>query len=530
MAAASSSPSMVEVVLRVGKLLSGQLVDTKADAYRVVAAEMGVSFERVKTAFRRHGISATQSPVNLRAHGHCMFTSAQEAALVGLIRGMYQSEQPTTRANIQVVARLWARRCGVPEEVSDNLSKMWVSRFIARHSDRLARRSAQGLADKRSSRRVTHEVEQFVQTLNLHIGSCGGETAGWNWKPEVVLNADETRFTYGDGKSLVVVPKDAQKVSTPVYRDRTALTVIPFAAASGDVVFTALVYKHVALANGDTVIPKWLSFDSGKRPLRGDRHYYYGMWSSDTGFVNGEIWRSIMESFVAAARLQYPEGLQLHLLLDNLGAHHDMKSLLHAANNNVNVIFFPRNTTHKLQPLDDVAFAGCKLAAVAIRSALNTAFSLCFPNAKASRYSFNLQATYQSLHHHLSPAAIRASFRNTGLLPFRPELILARNGGRQEGAQVDQSTLFSQVVKSTAAGMCEVFCEFREEQRPEVVETIGAVVPGTPRPILASDILATHQAREEERKQRVLEKASQKRKRAGTYSVPSFSRSGVFLH
>jgi DDE superfamily endonuclease len=60
----------------------------------------------------------------------------------------------------------------------------------------------------------------------------------------------------------------------------------------------------------------------------------------------------------------YHPGLLLHLFLDNLGAHYDIPSLYHAHVNNVNVIFLPKNTTHKLQPLGDVAFGACKRASL----------------------------------------------------------------------------------------------------------------------------------------------------------------------
>jgi hypothetical protein len=147
-------------------------------------------------------------------------------------------------------------------------------------------------------------VQRFVAMLERHSGHHAGPKSAWCWQPHAVVNADETRFGYSDGSVLVLAPKNAGKVSTPVYRDPTTLTVVPFVTARGEVLFTTFICKHEKRADKKTSLRRWFDFDDGRAASRKDRHLYCKTWTSKTGFVNKTMWRQIMAAFVAAARKQ----------------------------------------------------------------------------------------------------------------------------------------------------------------------------------------------------------------------------------
>jgi hypothetical protein len=221
-----------DVVLRVCEVLMSGEASSKVEAYAVVGKEFGVLPKTVKSAYYRHGKMAVHSPGDFKDHGLALFTTVQEAALAGILHGLYACDHPPTYGTMLEIVRLWGKQCGLDKQRCNGIPRSWVQRFVKRHPDLITPRQAQGLADKRKTQNVKESVQRFVAMLERHIGPHADPKSAWCWQPHVVVNADETRFGYSDESTLVLAPKNAGKVSTPVYRDPTTLTVVhPQAAA-----------------------------------------------------------------------------------------------------------------------------------------------------------------------------------------------------------------------------------------------------------------------------------------------------------
>jgi hypothetical protein len=160
-----------------------------------------------------------------------------------------------------------------------------LQRFVKRHPDLITPRQAQGLADKRKTRNMKESVQRFVAMLERHIGPHAGPKSAWCWQPHVVVNADETRFGYSDESTLVLAPKNTGKVSTPVYRDPTTLTVVhPQAAAP----WRRCVWCLQADLNSD---------HSLRRPNVSARRYSFNLEASYTALREHFSARAIVKSF-----------------------------------------------------------------------------------------------------------------------------------------------------------------------------------------------------------------------------------------
>lgn len=120
-------------------------------------------------------------------------------------------------------------------------------------------------------------------------------------------------------------------------------------------------------------------------------------------------------------------GLHLTLLADNLAVHRDVKVLAALLKARINVFFLPPNTSHFLQPLDDLVFAIYKSQLVQLARELSEA--LIRNDIKWNAAQVLTAVTIQAEQKALQPDKIVASFANVHLLPFDAEKIMemARN-------------------------------------------------------------------------------------------------------
>jgi hypothetical protein len=111
-------------------------------------------------------------------------------------------------------------------------------------------------------------------------------------------------------------------------------------------------------------------------------------------------------------------------IVDNLGVHKTPETLEVYAELGMHVAFFPPNSTHVLQPCDDVIFAMFK-------KCLNREFfalyrSGCSNRSKERDAGKLLAHLAQKCAETINASVIRTSFRNTGISPFDPELLKRR--------------------------------------------------------------------------------------------------------
>ena len=141
--------------------------------------------------------------------------------------------------------------------------------------------------------------------------------------------------------------------------------------------------------------------------------------------MNREIFSRAMLLFVQWWTTLYP-GLNCLLLCDNLEAHRDAEGLRHATSHGAHVFFLPPNTSHFLQPLDDKVFAIYKTCLRKFGNKLNMKFGKMRQKLAGHASSVITAATPMAEHIAFSDKHIQEAFKNTGIYPWNPELILTQ--------------------------------------------------------------------------------------------------------
>jgi hypothetical protein len=123
-----------------------------------------------------------------------------------------------------------------------------------------------------------------------------------------------------------------------------------------------------------------------------------------------------MDRFIEEWRAQNP-GLHAWIFGDQFSPHLNLFTMRKMLENNLHMWFFPANTSHFLQPLDDVPFARIK-GVVKKESD--------FLPAGASIANRDVTPEFHEVVHHAITRGLRskeilAGFRNTGLWPFAKE-------------------------------------------------------------------------------------------------------------
>lgn len=90
---------------------------------------------------------------------------------------------------------------------------------------------------------------------------------------------------------------------------------------------------------------------------RGDHPTYWAF--TDTGYLDSDTWVPILEKLQERMAIIAP-GIRPVLLVDNLSVHKCDEALKYCFDHGMYAAFFPSNTTHFLQPEDDLMFANFK--------------------------------------------------------------------------------------------------------------------------------------------------------------------------
>jgi hypothetical protein len=137
-----------------------------------------------------------------------------------------------------------------------------------------------------------------------------------------------------------------------------------------------------------------------------------------TGRIRGEDWDLIFRRFVEIVK-PWIGARSAILYLDNLGSHITSNSLSTSLDNDITLLFLPPNTTHLLQPLDDLAFSTFKTS---LKSSMR--HYMCSDGFSVESFTqVMLQLSYETMIHGLTREIVQKSFYNTGIFPFNSDKI-----------------------------------------------------------------------------------------------------------
>ena len=226
-------------------------------------------------------------------------------------------------------------------------------------------------------------------------------------------NVDETGFRIGIGRDQWVITREATRsIYFASSSNRELVTVMETVSGDGCVLPPFIIVPG-SLHMEDWYLKTSISDDS----LLG---------VSETGYTNDILAMSWLEHFERFSSGRQ-EGAWRLLLLDGHKSHSTREFIEFCDEHKILPFFFPPHCTHLLQPLDVVVFQPyrhyhAEAVDQATRSGCSEFDKMEFLNAIDSiRLS-----TFK-------PSTIISSFRKTGLIPFDPEIVLAKLSPAEQG-------------------------------------------------------------------------------------------------
>ena len=470
------------------KIRSGKL---QKEAAQEVAKAGGVSV----TTINRWYYDARNKGVDLARSSNKTFSEFQEKMLQHIVLGHADCNQPLKVKNIKQYAEILTGK---------EVSRSTIERFYKKYKEDVQLRDPTPLGKKRSANVSMQVISKFVNTISelYDISSFSGDT---------VLNYDECRVCVsedtGKGPKVVVRRGKFKPQVKGGNVNRSSITYLPFASASGHIVFAAIIFKKKAGENLSIVVPH-----ESKYPKKGEPMIRY--YHSETGYVNGDLFKVIMEHFVEYWSTIHPS-LTCLLFGDNLGFHRRVDIVQYCLKKGVQMAFLPRNTTHWSQPLDNLCFANFKRGMnAAVQEYLEEKHKLD-GNLPLSIPDLVLQAQRTGL----TQEVISKSFKITGIWPWNPAKVklLAREN-HDPSAFEDVKSPKKQVsvpkYVTKAIKKYEFSKEVRAENKRKSLTKVKLPLE-VEQGFIAKDVLNYHeeQQREEQKQKKELEERKKAKER-----------------
>lgn len=144
--------------------------------------------------------------------------------------------------------------------------------------------------------------------------------------------------------------------------------------------------------------------------------------ANSSGYINNTTFSvlfrtNIVPQIIKRRQTTHDPTTHAVLFMDGLVAHAQPGLLKLAKDNLIDIVFFPSYTSSHLQPLDLYVNANLKLSLSEFLPAVQ-------PSTQAEKRVLFAQSLRQALHRAFSPPTILSSFRDAGLWPFNPEIVL----------------------------------------------------------------------------------------------------------
>jgi hypothetical protein len=402
----------------------------------LVARTYGVDRSQLSRRFR--GISGSKEE---QYNNQRLLSKEQSTALIKWVNQLTERGLPPTNAMLENFAR---------EISGKEPGKNWVSRWKKAHSNKVISVYSKGLDLER-------KMADSAYKYALYFRLIGQKIEQYNLGPEQIYNMDEKGFMLGvttKTKRIFTRRKYEQGGYKQHLQDgnREWITTIGCICANGTALSPALIY----MSKSGLLQDSWLQdFDP-----RTQRCYFA---ASESGWTNNELgYRWLVDVFDKETKSQASRGWRL-LILDGHGSHVTMKFIEYCDSNRILLAIFPAHSTHTLQPLD-----------VAIFSPLSTAYTERLDDfIKASQGFTRLTKSdffrlfWASWDVTFTKKNISSAFRNTGLYPFNPELVIekftkntgSRPSSSESGPSIIPAEDWKRLDKLVRTAVTNIFCE-----------------------------------------------------------------------
>ena len=215
------------------------------------------------------------------------------------------------------------------------ITRGWWDSFRARHPEVTLRR-AEPLSYARATASSPDTINNYFDLLEQTI-----EANSLSQRPGQIFNCDETGMPLSHKPLKVLAPVVQKHPYAVTSGDRSQITILACASASGYSIQPMVVYDRKSLQPDMT---------EGEVPGT-----FYGL--SESGWMNAEL---LEEWFKRHFLIHAPSIRPLLLLLDGHTSHYNPSFLKLAAEQGIIVFCLPPHTTHLLQPLDNGVFSSLK--------------------------------------------------------------------------------------------------------------------------------------------------------------------------
>ncbi|KAJ5099990.1 hypothetical protein N7532_006991 [Penicillium argentinense] len=285
----------------------------------------------------------------------------------------------------------------------ESVGKMWVYRFEERHLKPLGTRIARHrpVNKKRLEAEDVGMLEIWYGKLREYL-HCDGNNMILTHN---IYNFDETGFMLGVGKTTRGPSQYSDKRFASLEKG-TLVSVIECACADG-----TMVEPPYIIFPGARHMESWYEGNVPNYPVN----------VSETGYSNGEIaldWIKLFDKQTYAKAA----GKQRLLLFDGHPSHITVEFLQYCQDNNIIAWNFMSNLTQLCQPLDQKPFVVYKQAYKAQTSHLQAEGRFDDTIHKGA-FLHQLPDLRKRV---FQRSTIRHAFRDTGLVPYNPDLILGK--------------------------------------------------------------------------------------------------------
>ena len=312
---------------------------TKGKPIHMGALQFGVPAQRL-----RDQVMESVNPYNFYYGGKTLFTHAEELALIEHIKEMSELGYGYSTVQLQYIAGDLAHVLG-KRPSNKALSKIWLTGFLYRWSDRITRFLD---SDSTSSLKSNHTKSSSRETIDkYHINlKTILEEYELQDKPQFIYNLDETVIQSENTPPELVAPRKNKPQAITLPR------------------LTAYTTTMIACVNGvGKSIPPYFVFKgkhSDPKLMNGASLGAKGVMS-DSGWSTSMIVRYYLEDhFLPHVRKDSDKKQPILLICDGHLSHISSHINEWANSNNVILFVLPAHTSHLLQPLDVSVFGPFK--------------------------------------------------------------------------------------------------------------------------------------------------------------------------
>jgi hypothetical protein len=364
-------------------------------SYAQIAEQYGVS--RTTLSRRHRGVQGSKKAQYANQQ---LLKPQQEDELIKYINKQSEKGLVASRQMIEDFAREIAQK---------EPGAKWVSRFQRRRQSKLMSAYTTGSDISHKEDEPTFKYSQYFNLLRRKLDE-------YKVQPEDIYNVDETGFFIGiASESKRIFSKESHEIGSPKPHlhdiNCERITAIACICADGSKLPPGLIYQSAASKIQDT----WLQdFDSE------DHNCFFT--SSPSGWTNDDVCLAWLRDVFDRETKPKARGRWRLLFVDGYGSYVTMKFLDYCEENKILLATYPPHSTYTLQPLNVGIFSPLSKAYDdEVETFLHASQGL---NTITKREFFGL--FWKAWNKAVSPANIEDSWRATGLVPWNPDVILAR--------------------------------------------------------------------------------------------------------